>query len=353
MARPSVAANLAKILKVQAGLAAGLSPAQACKQAGTSAGSHKQALERYAALLPVMASVPCSRSGIGALSPGGRFLFMVDEDLEGITLCRRATADGTQVRLRLARPRGVYDRRLFVAAAASEAGDRFVFVSSVGLLLSWTPGDDDLVPCLDLGAQRTLASGGAEAGGRNWSYCVFSPDLSEVVCWGEPSTLHVFGLEDGVEHQRHAIPQSSSILPEVGIHPRRPLLATLGDDKRIHVWNYQTGETVVDRGPEGNSVSFGPGDTLLCVDAYGRTVEYDYSSGTQRSGWGARGSQSSRFLTLHYQEEIHLRDSTDLGGCHALPMGYIRSCQLSDTGEYLVAQTDHVTLWRVDALLQG
>ena len=311
-------------------------------------------------LAPVALAAASPRSAL-SLSPCGGSLAVADDEVEGIRLRHINTTTGAEVTRLLPRPR---DRRAFrqlLAAGAATGGERVVFVTDEGAVLSWTPASGDITTLpLDLrdsGCGLTLHG---HSRSWRWTQVALTPDLTAAAYWvhegSDRSNLWIRDIHSGAPRvhltlERHGVGSSF-----VAFHPHRPLMALLGVNRRMMVLNHQTGERMVEAGPQAHGASFGEGDTLLYDDNYGHTAMFDYVTGEQRRlgrGSGARGSQSRRYVTA-VRSLLTLCDTADPEDRQEVRAAEITDCGLSSDGSVLFLKSDqHVTVWKIVAPLSG
>ncbi|MFT5684707.1 MAG: hypothetical protein ACI8RZ_005651 [Myxococcota bacterium] len=357
MARTSVIANLGKMLKVKSGIEQGLSTSKACKAAGTSSGTYKKWLERYAAHKTPIAVAPLAREGAFQLSGDGRYLFVLNFGPEGLALTRVDTATAAQISHHIHHPSEPYSYRAVMAVGTSQTGDRMLLLLNKGELLWWTPETGEVEESsIDLKDRVHGLGSQTSSGVRRWTTVAFSADLSTVAFWHtsteSSAVLKIADLTQGSERVSRTI-EGRHIQAQLVFHPARPLLGFLGDNKLITIMNHETGEVLVEKGPQAHSVSFSTGDTVLYDDWYGKTKVFNYTDDTNHHlspGWGSHASQSTRFITAR-ATELHIRDTTDPSIDQFLPFDEIIECGLSADGRILAVRTDHVAIWNVASLL--
>jgi hypothetical protein len=365
MARTTIIANLGKMLKVQTGISEGLSVSKACKAAKTSSGTYKKWRERYAALGTPLMVTPLSRNGQHRLSGDGRTLFVLDFEPSGMLLTRFNLATGAQLTHRTDEPADRYAYRSIVAAGVSHSGDRVLFLRNSGEVLSWHPEAGSLEEIsLNLKNNACDLDSQTMSGVRRWTTVAFSSDLKTVAYWHSTSTdsqavLKIVDITSGEERLSKVV-AGRHLRPQLVFHPTQPLLSFLAENNLITILNHQTGEVLVEGGPQAHSVSFSTGDTLLFDDWYGKTMVLNHATGEkkhQSPGWGSHGSQSTRFITAR-QSELHVRDTADTSIDRILNVDEIVECGLSLDGRILAIRTDclatnhQLGIWDVPTLLE-
>lgn len=356
MAKCTLAEVCEKLLAVKVGLDAGRTTGDACKAAGLSPGTYKKWLATYAHLdLPRWVAAAPHR-GAFALSGDGRHVFTAADAPEGVALARHDAATGEVTASFLyPEPRGPSAWREVLVAAADEAGTRLRAVVSGGGMLTWDVARGEAAPVAhDLRAGCVELTGRASSGARRWAYAAFSPDLARVAYWetfgdrdaGTPARVVIRGVDDGAVALRHETP-AQFIGSALVFHPTRPLLAFLDDNKLIKVLDFDARRPLVDRGPQAHSTSFGPGETLLYDDWYGRTQALDLASGESRPlhhGWGATATLGARFANVS-EAAVVVRSARDPDAARTITLEKIVEAQLSRDGAYLAVLADRLCVW--------
>lgn len=356
MAKYTLAEVCEKLLAVRAALAQGQRAGDACKAAGLSPGTYKKWLVTYAGLDLPSWVVTAPHRGAIALSGDGRHVFTAADAPDGFALARHDAARGVEsARALLPRPRGVSEWREVLTAVADETGARLRFLVTGGELFTWELAGGTITPCAhDLREGCVPLTGRASSGARRWASASLSPDLTRVAFWetlgdrdtGAPARLCVRGVDDGAVVLRHEMPPLFIQAPLV-FHPTRPLLATFDENKLVTVLDLDARRAVVERGPQVHSLAFGPGDTLVCDDWYGHTLELDLTTGERRqlcAAWGSHVSLGDRYVCVS-PNGVEVRSRRGDAVARKITLEPIVEGQLSHDGATLAVLTDRLCVW--------
>jgi hypothetical protein len=193
-----------------------------------------------------------------------------------------------------------------------------------------------------------------ELGRAPLGHASLSPDLARVAFWetlgdrdtGAPARLCVRGIDDGEVVMRHEMTTLFIQAPLV-FHPTRPLLATYDENKLVTVLDLDAHRAVVERGPQVHSLAFGPGDTLVCDDWYGHTLELDLVTGERRklcAAWGSHVSLGDRYVCLS-PNGVEVRSRRRASFSRKITLEVITEGQLSRDGATLAVLTDRLCVW--------
>lgn len=199
-----------------------------------------------------------------------------------------------------------------------------------------------------------MLAGRASSGARRWASASLSPDLTRVAFWetlgdrytDAPACLCVRGVDDGAVVMRHEMPPLFIQAPLV-FHPTRPLLATFDENKLVTVLDLDARRAVVERGPQVHSLAFGPGDTLVCDDWYGHTLELDLVTGERRqlcAAWGSHVSLRDRYVCVS-PNGVEVRSRRNDAVARKITLEGIGEGQLSRDGATLVVLSDRLCVW--------
>lgn len=198
-----------------------------------------------------------------------------------------------------------------LTARADVPGARLLFAASGGAWFSWDVARDEVqaVANLLLG-DPVWSQGRSSTGVLRWWLVAISSDLTHIAHWvrheshdGRATyTLRVLRRADGVETLRWSPPQVTNAWALV-FHPTKSVLGAFDTNRKIALFDYETGRTILEDGPQANSLSFGPGDTVVFDDWYGAAQRLDYGTGRVDAldkAWGSQASQSDRFVTVNH-----------------------------------------------------
>ena len=356
MAKYTLAEVCEKLLAVRSALALGQRAGDACKAAGLSPGTYKKWLATYADLDLPSWVVAAPHRGAIALSGDGRHVFTVADAPAGFALARHDAASGAETaRAHLVAPKGSVAWRDVLTAVADEAGARLRFVATGGEIFTWDVARAAVTPCAhDLREGCVELTGRAQSGARRWAYASLSPDLARVAYWetfgdrdtGTPARLCVRAIDDGAVVMRYET--APRFIPSALVfHPTRPLLATLDDNSLVTVLDLDARRAVLERGPQGHSASFGPGDALIFDDWYGRTQELDLATGERRplgAGIGSQASLGDRYACAS-ERAVVVRSRRDAEVTRTITLDKIVECQLSRDGARLAVLADRLCVW--------
>jgi hypothetical protein len=156
----------------------------------------------------------------------------------------------------------------------------------------------------------------------------------------------VRGLDDGVVVMRHEL-SPLFIQAPLAFHPTRPLLATFDENKLVTVLDLDARRALVERGPQVHSLAFGPGDTLVCDDWYGHTLELDLVTGARRqlcAAWGSHVSLGDRSACVS-PTGVEVRSRRSDAVTRKLTLEGIVEGQLSRDGATLAVLADRLCVW--------
>jgi hypothetical protein len=356
MAKYTLAAVCEKLLAVRSALAQGQRAGDACKAAGLSPGTYKKWLTTYAGLdLPSWVIAAPHRGAI-SLSGDGRHVFTAADTPAGFALARHDAATGAETsRALIATPRGANVWREVLTAVADETGACLRFLVTGGEIFTWDCARAEVTPCAhDLRDMGVMLAGRASSGARRWASASLSPDLTRVAFWetlgdrdtAAPASLCVRRVDDGVVVMRHELTPLFIQAPLV-FHPTRPLLATFDENKLVTVLDLDARRAVVERGPQVHSLAFGPGDTLVCDDWYGHTLELDLVTGARRqlcAAWGSHVSLGERYACVS-PTGVEVRSRRSDAVTRKLTLEGIVEGQLSRDGATLAVLADRLCVW--------
>jgi WD40 repeat protein len=348
MAKTTIAEVLQKVLLVQKWIREGQTLTAACKAAGVTGATYKRWITTHAALILPRLVRNTHRNERVAFSSDSRWMFTVADTDEGFALARIASSEATQDASALhVVDNPTYEQRQILALQPSANGDRLLFVTHRGAIHRW---DVDTQETVDLavdiiGRSQTeyTLSGSAV---RRWSSVVITPSLEHLLFWRRNTENDEMRLEDGEEIQHFEVTCSWLTSP-IELHPMMPWVAVYDQNKIAQVFDYSTGDTIIERGPQLHSISFGADKTFLYDDWYGRTQSYDLESRTSRvlaQGWNSVATDTDRFITAD-DKSIVVRSKANATEVIELSMQGTLDLGISRDGRHVYALADKLCVW--------